>query len=79
MKRKSIILTVMYLTSALLYVAAIVTFSSGDHNGVGAIFMSLASMFLILASSRRSAENSSAKNDDKKDDKKDDENNGKSE
>lgn len=67
MKRKSIIPIVMSLTSALLYVASIVTFASGDNNGTGAVFMSIASLFLVIAISRSRAERAALQEQDRQD------------
>ena len=51
---------IFYVVSILFYVAAIITFFSGNHNSTGIIWLCCGSTFLCLGSSWRKKKESKA-------------------
>ena len=49
---------IFYIVSILFYVAAIITFLTGNHNSTGIIWLCLGSTFLSIGTSRRKKEGS---------------------
>ena len=50
--------TIFYIIAVLFYVAAIITFGTGNHNSTGVILLCLGSMFLSIGTTKRRRESS---------------------